>query len=264
MGFVDAARLAIAGRGRGYMPDEPDDRDLLFAAPQLDELVRPINFSLLVHAKERRDQGPSSMCVAFGTAHAIGIRERFLGVELPPVSVMSMYSVSRSYHMLKLRDQGTYPRTMCRGLSKVGVPLEEDWPFDLSKVNRHPPPQCFLRGYARRGGTYQRIAEREQARIDAICGAVAGGFPVTIGTLVARDFGNSRGPRLITRPTTIDGGHLMCIVGYSNHGARFEVLNSYGPRWRDDGICELDADYVAWEGTTDLSIIDGWESLRAA
>jgi hypothetical protein len=267
VGLVHAARLAVLGRGRGYLPDAPDDRDVLFAAPPLEELVRPINFSLLVHARERRDQGATSMCVAFGTAHAIGIRERFLGVELPPVSVMSMYSVSRSYHQVKLVDQGTYPRTLCKGLAKLGVPLEEDWPFNPAHVNRRPPPQCFLRGFARRGGTYQRIAEKGTARVEAICAAIAGGLPVTIGTMVEPSFGNLRGPRLIERPrdgARLAGGHLMVIVGYSNHGARFEVLNSYGPTWRDDGVCELTADYVAWEGTQDLTIIDGWEGLRAA
>lgn len=268
MGLVHATRLALLGRGLGYLPDDVDDRDVLFAAPPLDERIRPINFSLMVHARERRDQVATSMCVAFGFAHALRIRELFLGVDLGPACVMSMYGVSRSYHLGKrLVDRGTYPRTMARGLSKVGVPHEDDWPFDPGKVNKHPPPQCFLRGYKRRGGTYQRIAERGEARIEAICAAIAGGLPVTIGTMVEPSFGNLNGPRLIERPVDgapLAGGHLMCIVGYSNHGERFQVLNSYGPRWRDDGTCELTADYIAWQGTQDLTIVDGWEALRAA
>lgn len=266
MSIVQAAKLVLVGRGLGYMPSPEDARDHVYSAPRLDELVRPANFSLEPHAVARRDQLASNTCVAHGFAHAIAIRENLMGLAYEPLSVLSMHATSCAYHGGK-HSGGTYPRTMMKGLAQVGAPPESVWPFDLSNLNKHPPPQAYLRGDARRGGTYQRITETGNARIEALCGAVADGLPVAIGTLVDRGIVPLKGSRLLSRPVSAEkaiGGHLMCVIGYRDHGARFEVLNSYGRSWRDDGICEIEADYVAWEQTQDLVIIDAWRGLTKA
>lgn len=263
MSVFHAAKLVLAGRGRGYLADDFDERDLLYSAPRAVEPL-PQSFTLEPHAVERFDQGATNSCVAHGFAHAIVIRESLKGLLYEEPSRLFLYATSRAYHGGQKLDRGTYPRTMAKALTKVGVPPASAWPFNVSKVNKSPPPQAYLRGHSRRGGSYQRIAVKGDARLDAVCSAIAAELPVVIGTLVDRPFQALKGPRRVTQPASASvalGGHMMCIVGYRNHGASFEVLNSYGRAWRDGGVCEIDADYVAWEHTQDLIIIDGWAGL---
>lgn len=260
-------KLAVSGRGRGYLPDSVDDRDLIYSAPTAPAIPRPANHSLEPHAVARLDQGAANTCVAHGFIHAIAIVEDILGLEYEPLSLLAPYAASRAYHGGQRVDAGTYPRTMAKALTKLGVPRASVWPYDLRNINRNPPPQAYLEGYARRGGSYRRITATGQARIDAVCAALAEGLPVVIGSLVDRDFQQLRGPRRIAPPVflkNIVGGHLWTLIGYQDHGARFESLNSYGRQWRDDGIAELDGEYIAWEHTQDLMIIDGWHRVRAA
>ena len=264
MALSYSLKLALAGRGHGYLLDKVDSRDLIYAAPSLEQLVRPTNHSLEPHAVARLDQGAANTCVPHGFAHAIAIVENLAGLEYEPLSLLSMYATARAYHGGQRIDAGTYPRTMAKALAKIGVPHATVWPYDLRNINRNPPPQAYLEGHARRGGSYRRITATGQGRIDAVCAALADGKPVVIGSLVDRDFQQLKGRRLIHRPSldTIVGGHLWTLIGYQQHGARFESLNSYGRAWRDDGIAELTADYLVWEHTQDLVIIDGWERLR--
>ena len=83
----------------------------------------------------------------------------------------------------------------------------------------------------------------ESDRIDNIKKALSNGHPVMIGMYVPSSFDYISGE--VWNPTQLERdeynaqpGHAMCIVGYDDnmHGGAFEVMNSWGREWGNDGF----------------------------
>ncbi len=75
-------------------------------------------------------------------------------------------------------------------------------------------------------------------RLDQVKGELATGHPVVIGMRPNRDFHRLRGQAVwrAGRPQRDDGHHAVTVVGYSEPGQYFEVMNSWGPGWGDGGF----------------------------
>ena len=55
----------------------------------------------------------------------------------------------------------------------------------------------------------------------------------------------------------------MLSIGWQDAGPTlyFRVLNSWGDRWREDGLCWMSADYITKSYTSDLHVVYGWRRL---
>lgn len=75
-------------------------------------------------------------------------------------------------------------------------------------------------------------------RLDQVKGELATGHPVVIGMRPNRDFHRLRGPAVwrAGRPEQDDGHHAITVVGYSEPGQYFHVMNSWGAGWGDGGF----------------------------
>lgn len=258
-------------RRLGYLPDELDTRDLA-----ADELLAARGFpkeaSLDQWLPIVRDQGRTNSCVAQALAAAIDIRELRAGLPDDPVSRLFLYWNSRAQHGAQRRDRGTYIRSACKALQNLGAPPEDLFPFRTNPISvaRMPPFGAYRGAFKRKvtGAGYYRLVETGEPRLDAIRSAIAGGFPVVFGTGVSGEFLRSSGTANIHPPSAVDviGGHAMVVVGYQDgsNGLRFRVLNSWGFGWRDGGLAWLTAEYMAWNQTRDLWIIEGWPQLALA
>ncbi|MEL6943596.1 MAG: C1 family peptidase, partial [Bacteroidota bacterium] len=90
-------------------------------------------------------------------------------------------------------------------------------------------------------------ANNYKVDINAIRQYLAAGSPVVIGMMVGQSFTYGMKGRQLWQPTRQDlngssrlGGHAMCVIGYNNtalngEGA-FEIMNSWGRDWGDDGV----------------------------
>jgi C1A family cysteine protease len=87
----------------------------------------------------------------------------------------------------------------------------------------------------------------------SIRAALASGKPVVFGMDVDIAFLDNSGPNVIgPAEGAAVGGHAMCVVGYD--GEDFEIVNSWGPTWRDGGFARLTA--ARMETATDLWAVD--------
>ena len=83
---------------------------------------------------------------------------------------------------------------------------------------------------------------------------------VAIGTYLDSNFFNLNSQNYIWRPNNqlkIYNGHAMCIVGFddSKFGGAFEVMNSWGANWGDEGYCWIKyEDLLTW--TDELWVMD--------
>lgn len=251
-------------RRLGYLPDQPDPRDLALSIGQpVSGLPSSVDLRPAVLAV--LDQGQTSSCVANAWAGAIDVCETLAGLEYSPASRLYIYYAARALDGMQTRDEGTYLRSGARALQLLGAPLERYWPFNAKKVNKQPLPEAYMRAHPRRDGVYERITGVGDIRLNKCRALLASGRPFVFGTLIANSFLNNEGTWRVQRPgktTPIAGGHAMCCVGYDSDG--FLVLNSWNIEWRDRGYIRLSDEYMAWSQTSDLWTIKSWRALKLA
>lgn len=255
----------------GYIEDKPDRRDLDIDILGLSSEELPEESSLKSYVPEVFDQMDSNSCVANAVAAAIGILEAKARLVYAPVSRLFAYYNSRRLHGGHIFDDGTYIRTCLTMMNKLGIPDEKYWEFSTSwlKLGRRPSWNAYMMANPRKNGTYVRIFDIGDQRIEAIKSAINAGYPVVFGTKVDKEYLNSQGPLRVSRPTdheSIVGGHAQVIVGYQQipgNGLYFEVLNSWSSGWRNKGFIWMSEDYITWGRTKDLQIVKGWNKLQS-
>lgn len=218
------------------------------------------------------DQGATSSCVAHAFVAGIHITEHKRGLPYASCSRLYPYYNSRREHLIlgtAVWDSGTYLRTCAVALRKFGTPDERFWQWGQSglRVNKRPSWNAMRHAHARRGGKYVRIYETGEERTRAMRQAIMAGHPVAFGTPVSDDFLSASGSSYVLKPTvqSLAGNHAMLAIGWqtdSRGEVWFRVLNSWGSRWRDGGMCWMSADYMRWHKTTDLHIIYEWERVQ--
>ena len=92
-----------------------------------------------------------------------------------------------------------------------------------------------------------RIAEWrvvDTDRLDQVKAELAGGHPVIIGMRDNRAFHQLRGRRIWRAgyPEEKDGHHAVTVVGYSERGQYFKVMNSWGAGWGSRGFGRISYD----------------------
>jgi len=104
--------------------------------------------------------------------------------------------------------------------------------------------QTRLSGYARLFNTY----DSKETKVQSIKRALINKNPVIIGLICPSSFQMAKEfwqPR--EKPSEDAGGHALCVVGYDDtkYGGAFEVINSWGRSWGQDGHTWLRYDDVA-------------------
>lgn len=250
-------------RGLGYIPDthdktlDPSTRSLFGARVGL-----PAAASLEGYIDRIRDQGPTSSCVGFAFARAVHIRCAKLGVPIAWPSPTAIYSVARALARQDasepLMDEGSMPRLAVQGMDQWGIPADEQWPvggFDPDKINAEPDLQQLEEASTFLLQGYYRIDSWGATRVEEIKQAISEGFPVVGGFTVDKAFMEYGGQGLVTEPDPdeLQGGHMLCMVGY-NDGV-YRGCNSWGNGWGDLGMFNADERFLTNPYVGDLYVI---------
>lgn len=206
------------------------------------------------------DQLSSQSCVANAWEQAIRMERKRLGYPVVLGSRLFGYSNSRAEHFDEKTDGGTFLRTYAWALKKVGSCPESTWPFDLKKVNQHPPARAYREAWALRGiRGYYKIYDQGYFRTEAIRAALAEGKAVVFGTAVDEAFLQLNGDSLIGKPSSIIGYHAMCLCGYSpdakNGDYKYQTVNSWSKQWRSNGFADLTEEYIQWKSSDDFWVV---------
>ena len=157
------------------------------------------------------------------------------------------FSPSFLYNQIALpRCQGAYLRDGMEAMKNIGsVPFKDfgytDETCQIFPDNSHKnqAAQYKIKGYNR----LTRGANNYATDMNGIKQHLAQGAPVVVGMMVGQSFQHNMMNREIWNPSRADyngynlGGHAMCVVGYDDNyaGGAFRIMNSWGPRWGDDG-----------------------------
>ena len=119
-------------------------------------------------------------------------------------------------------------------LLKKGAVSHAAYPYDPRRCRR-PGPQTVAQATRFRIAGWLRVDTR---RLDQVKAELAKGHPVVIGVVPDRAFHRLRGRRIWRAGSPDDrrGGHAVTVVGYSERGRYFRIVNSWGPGWGERGF----------------------------
>jgi len=243
----------------GWIPDLPDARDRLYAAPAAVMAALPPNFDLRPKCPPVYDQGQLGSC----TANAIGGAIQFdrMKENLSPDFVPSrlfIYYNERAIEGTVSTDSGAQIRDGIKTVAKQGACPETDWPYDITKFTVRPPRADYREALHDRAVSYTRLVQNA----NLLKGCLASGYPFVFGFTVYESFESQAVAQsgVVPMPASgeqVLGGHAVAAVGYDDSTQRFIVRNSWGNGWGMAGYFTMPYAYV-----TDSNLADDLWTIR--
>jgi len=246
-------KAAAMKRGYGWVPDLPDHRDQLYAAPVAAMAKLASKADLRKQCPPVYDQGQLGSC----TGNAIAAAHEFDQMKQNPTgafqpSRLFIYYNERQMEGTVDSDSGAQIRDGIKSVGQQGVCPESEWPYDISQFRTKPSASAFQDAAKYKAILYQRVA-RSLAQMK---GCLASGFPWVFGFTVYESFESPEVARtgMVPMPGTGEntvGGHAVMAVGYEDSQDRFIVRNSWGTGWGLKGYFLMPYAYLLDENLSD-------------
>ncbi|HMK30896.1 MAG TPA: C1 family peptidase [Terriglobales bacterium] len=230
----------------GWIPDLPDPRDLLYAAPPTVLAALPQNVDLRSQFPGVYDQGQLGSCTANAIAGAFQFDQRKLNLKEFVPSRLFIYYNERKIEGTVDQDSGARIRDGIKTTVKTGVCPESDWPYIIQQFVGPPPPQTLVDAPKNRAISYHRVTQS----LNQMKGCLAEGYPFVFGFTVYDSFESPQVAKTGQVPMPAPGenqigGHAVVAVGYDDSQQRFIVRNSWGDAWGMKGYCTMPYAYLA-------------------
>lgn len=243
----------------GWVPDLPDQRDFLYAAPTPVMQNIPASADLRSQCPPVYDQGQLGSCTANAIAGAFQFDE--LKQKEPSVmpSRLFIYYGERAIEGTVGTDSGAQIRDGIKVVAKNGVCPETEWPYDIQKFAEKPPAKCFKDAKKYHAVTYQRLIQD----LNTMKGCLASGYPFVFGITVYSSFESQQVAQtgMVPMPTTQEqvlGGHAILAVGYDDSQRVFIFRNSWGTSWAKAGY-----GFIPYSYLTDTNLASDFWTIRA-
>ena len=141
---ISIARIKSVQKFRyGWVPDVPDQRDLLYGAVCPAPLVLPQNVDLRPTCSPVENQSTLGSCTGNALAAAIEFLERKDNVPFVDASRLFIYYNERAIEGTVKSDSGAMIRDGIKTLKNQGVCSERNWPYIVSKYAIKPSAACY-------------------------------------------------------------------------------------------------------------------------
>ena len=243
----------------GWVPDLPDQRDFMYAAPAPFQQNLPPMVDLTGQCPPVYDQGQLGSC----TANAIGAAIEFdqmkqADTAFTPSRLFIYYNERVIEGTVKV-DHGAQIRDGIKSVATLGAPPETDWPYAIEKFSQKPPSVAFKDAKTKLVTLYQRLIQDA----NTMRGCLASGYPFVFGFTVYESF---EGPDvaktgIVPLPASdekVVGGHAVMAVGYDDATREFIVRNSWAADWGLKGYFRIPYSYL-----TSASLASDFWTIRA-
>src|SRR2546427_5103422 len=206
----------------GWIPDLPDERDHIYAAPPQYLVALPPVVDLRTQCPSVYDQGMLGSC----TANAIGAAIEFdrLKQSLPDFvpSRLFIYYNERVIEGTVGSDSGAQLRDGIKSVASQGGCPEPEWPDDLAKFTQKPPAKAYADAKTDRAVSYQSLIQD----LNQMKGCLASGYPFVFGFTVYESFESMEVARSGYAPLPAPseraiGGHAGMAVASGDAHQRF-------------------------------------------
>jgi len=255
-------------KGLGWIPDLPDQRDFLYAAPAAVLKKLPAKVDLRKKCpKTVYDQGRLGSCTANAVSGAIEFDQIKQAQKQATPSRLFIYYNERSMEHNILTDSGAQIRDGIKSVAKLGACPESLWPYDdtppaeegmpcsTCKFAQKPPASCYTEAKKHQILSYQRIPQS----LASMKGCLASGYPFVFGFTVYENFPFDTKTGDIPMPTGgVLGGHAVLAVGYDDTTHQFVFRNSWGKSWGKGGYAFMPYAYLL-----DSNLSDDFWTIRS-
>lgn len=230
----------------GWIPDLPDQRDHLFAAPPAVLQALPPSVDLRAQCPPVYDQGQLGSCTANAIAGALEFDQIKQG--LSPVFVPSrlfIYYNERTIEGSVDSDSGAMIRDGIKSVATQGACPEDLWPYDIAEFRDQPPDSCYRAAARHEAVLYQGVAQD----LNQMKGCLAAGTPFVFGFTVYQSFESDQVAQTGHAPLPDPGeqalgGHAVLAVGYDDANTWFLARNSWGTDWGMAGYFTIPYSYL--------------------
>jgi len=233
----DKKRVVTDDYKFGLKKDKRDKRDFKYVSTyQPDDLYRV--HSLKKYVSSIKHQGKLNSCAPHSFASCVEILRNIRNKSDYQTSERYLYYKVRELENTLPKNVGTQMRDNAKILKNEGIALETFCPYSETDYNSEPSWASNFSARFIRIKSYQFVNS-----VQEIKDAIARNIPVATSCQVFSGFYNQSG--LLDKPAgTLAGGHAMVIVGYDENRQAFQVLNSWGSNWCDNGFCWISYKYM--------------------
>jgi C1A family cysteine protease len=245
---VDGLRPRLVQR-YGWVPDVPDNRDLLFSAPAAVTASLPPHADLRAGCPDVYDQGQLGSCTANAIGGAFEFDQKKQGLTDFMPSRLFIYYNERTIEGTVDSDSGAMIRDGMKTVNKLGVCPEKDWSYDIAKFRDKPSHHCYQEAATHQALVYRAVLQD----LHQLQGCLASGYPIVFGFSVyesfeSREVADSGIVALPKQGEQLLGGHAVLAVGYDDSDQTFWVRNSWGIGWGRAGYCKMPYSYLTSRG----------------
>ena len=232
----------------GWLPDLPDHRDRLYAAPMEVTGALPAKADLRAQCPPIYDQSQLGSCTANAIAGAIEFdRLKQNLADFTPSRLFIYYNERVIEHSVD-SDSGAQIRDGIKSINKQGDCPETEWPYVTAKFKTRPPKKCYADALKYKVDSYQRVTQS----MSQLKGCLASGWPFVFGFSVYESFERATVAKtghasLPKSGEAVIGGHAVVGVGYDDTKQWFVVRNSWGGKWGMAGCFTLPYAYLTDE-----------------
>lgn len=238
--------MAYTTKKYGWIPDLPDQRDIIFSAQTQAMAAAPAMVDLRSQCPPVYDQGQLGSCTANGIGGAIHF-ERLKQKATPDFvpSRLFIYYNERVIEHTVQSDAGAQIRDGIKTVAKQGDCPETEWPYDVAKFAHKPSASCYSDALKYKTIGYQRLSQN----LSQMKQCVAAGYPFVFGFTAYASFESADVAKtgIVPMPGASEevvGGHCMLVVGYDDAQQAFITRNSWGTSWGQAGYCMMPYAYL--------------------
>jgi len=255
--------MTVMTHGYGWQKSLPDFRDYLPESQEVRSMLAqlkpagaslapfPAKESLVSYFPEVADQGPINSSTAQACVDLVQYFDRRALGRTVQLSKLFVYQATQQ--LLGMSGNNSVDlRSTFKAIVAFGIPREQHWPYDLTKINDEPAAFLYAVSDRYRSARYFRLDGRNRTgreTLEIVKTLLNAGFPSVFGFSVPASI--SRDGDVPYRPTfdTVEGGQAVIAVGYddqrlsSTKGA-LQFRNSWGREWGENGYGWLPYAYV--------------------
>jgi C1A family cysteine protease len=243
----------------GWLPDLPDARDHLYAAPMAVLSKLPASVDLRPKCPPVYDQGQLGSCTGNAIAGAIqfGRRKAKQKPDFVPSRLFIYYNERVIEHTVNT-DAGAQIRDGIKCAVNQGACNEKTWPYNIAQFTKQPPAAAYQEAKKYQVTSYSRVTQT----LSQLKGCLANGYPFVFGFTVYESFESQQVAQtgVMTMPAPkekVVGGHAVLAVGYDDASQRFIIRNSWGPGWGQKGYFTMPYAYI-----TESNLADDFWTIR--
>src|SRR5690349_6802354 len=171
-------------RGFGWIPDVPDQRDHLYAAPPQYLKALPLSTDLRAKCPPVYDQGALGSCTANAIAAAVEFDRMTQKLSDFVPSRLFIYYNERAIEGTVPIDAGAMLRDGIKPVASDGVCPAPERRYDIAKFTHKPSQTCYADATLNPAVSYQSTLQELSQRN----GRLAGGYPFSCGSSVYDSF----------------------------------------------------------------------------